>query len=122
MAILRHELPDGSAHFDLLLAEGDADDAARVVPTWRCPDDPMSLAAGSTMPVQPLPPHRGLYLRLHAPRELDHGRGRVQAVHSGWHARRHGVLWMATAELGERAFTLQGGTLRREADDQVKAS
>lgn len=122
MAILRHELPDGTAHFDLLLAAEEAGDEARVVPTWRCPVDPMSMAGGSRVEVESLPPHRGLYLRLREPRELGDGRGLVRPVHAGWHARRDGLLWLATREVVERPFTLEGRTLRRESFDQVKAS
>ena len=122
MAILRHALPDGSAHFDLLLATGDAGDDARVVPTWRCPVDPLSMHGGCRVTVQALPAHRGLYLRLQGPRELDAGRGWVRPVHAGWHTRRHGLLWLATAQVAERAFTLEGDSLRCEPDGQVKAS
>ena len=116
MAILRHTLPDGSMHHDLLLAPGEVPDDDRAVPTWRCPADPLALAPDEGMAIEALPPHRGLYLRLQATRQLDAGRGRVDPVHRGWHFERAGLLWMATATAPARAFTLVSGTLRRSAE------
>lgn len=113
MAILRHVLPDGSAHHDLLLAGGEVPDEAREVPTWRCPADPMDLQPGQAMAVERLAPHRGLYLRLRAVRVLDGGRGCVEPVHAGWHFRKDGLLWMATRERAAQPFVLEGVTLRR---------
>lgn len=113
MAILRHVLPDGSAHHDLLLAGGEVPDQAREVPTWRCPADPMALPPGKAMTVERLAPHRGLYLRLRTVRVLDGGRGCVEPVHAGWHFRKDGLLWMATKEHAALPFVLQDDTLRR---------
>ncbi len=86
MALLLHEPLDGPRHFDLLLAAGvPVGDDDRVVPTWRCEADPFELEIGSGCGLRPIDPHRGLYLRLETPRELDHGRGRVSPVHRGVH-------------------------------------
>lgn len=115
MAILRHAVPDGSAHHDLLLAEGPVSDEARQVPTWRCPLDPLELEPGAWMQVERLPPHRGVYLRLQDARELDGGRGTVTPVHAGWHFNKDGLLWMATPRILARAFHLEDGRLRRAA-------
>ncbi|NBX26148.1 MAG: hypothetical protein EBQ99_08920, partial [Planctomycetes bacterium] len=71
---------------DLLLATdpfvGDED---RVVPTWRCESDPFEMEIGSGCGLRRIDPHRGLYLRLENPRELDQGRGRVSPVRHGVH-------------------------------------
>lgn len=113
MAILRHTLPDGSAHHDLLLAGGVVADEARAVPTWRCRSDPMALGPGESTTAEALPPHRGLYLGLRESRTLDGDRGTVHPVHAGWHFSKDGLLWLATQRLPARAFLLQHGVLRR---------
>lgn len=86
MAILRHETPDGAAHFDLLLADSaSVPNDARTVPTWRCEHDPFMLAPGERTRVEAIAPHRGFYLRLEGEHVLDGARGRVRSVHRGWH-------------------------------------
>jgi hypothetical protein len=123
MAILRHALPDGSAHFDLLLAGDEVPDEERRVPTWRCPMDPLSMPVGSCMAIESLPAHRGLYLRLSCECALDGDRGTVTPLHRGWHIERQGLLWLATDSIAPRAFGLQRDSLRREPGElQVNAS
>jgi len=86
MAILRHETPDGAAHFDLLLANSaSVPDDARTVPTWRCEHDPFTLAPGERTRVEAIAPHRGFYLHLEGEHVLGGARGRVRSVHRGWH-------------------------------------
>jgi hypothetical protein len=124
MAILRHETPDGGAHFDLLLSDrASVEDDARVVPTWRCEADPFEMQPGERARVRGLEPHRGLYLRLEGTRELDGARGRVHAVHRGWHRVERGVRTLC-ANSGARV-TLRLGTHeieRLDDADQKKAS
>ena len=124
MAILRHETPDGGAHFDLLLADAAAvADDARIVPTWRCARDPFALARGERVRVESIAPHRGLYLRLEGSRTLDGDRGRVTSVHRGWHTA-HGAWRHLQDEHGARVtIRLEGDTMIAGDDAaQVKAS
>ena len=124
MAILRHETPDGGAHFDLLLADaGAVEDDARIVPTWRCARDPFALARGERVRVESIAPHRGLYLRLEGSRTLDGDRGRVTSVHRGWHTA-HGAWRHLQDEHGARVtIRLEGDTMIAGDDAaQVKAS
>ena len=124
MAILRHALPDGSSHHDLLLAPAiDTPDDARVVPTWRCAGDPLALAPGAAVVIDRIAPHRGLYLRLRESRELGGDRGRVTPVHAGWHRWATGLLWMSRLEGEAIAFHMDERSLRRaELPVQVNAS
>jgi hypothetical protein len=124
MAILRHETPDGGAHFDLLLSDSTtvADDA-RSVPTWRCERDPFTLAPGARARVESIAPHRGLYLRLEGSRMLDGDRGRVTSVHRGWH-RAQGA-WRGLRDRTGAQVTLRfdGDTIVAcDEASQVKAS
>jgi hypothetical protein len=83
-AVLRHVGAPGGDHFDILLAvrePRDADD--RACATWRCAVDPGTAGPGQVLEVEPIAPHRALYLRLAAPRELGDGRGRVEPVRRG---------------------------------------
>ena len=124
MAILRHETPDGGAHFDLLLAEAaPVPDDARIVPTWRCARDPFALARGERARVESIAPHRGLYLRLEGSRTLDGDRGRVTSVHRGWHTVQ-GAWRHLQDERGARvAVRLEGDTMiAADAAAQVNAS
>lgn len=124
MAILRHALPDGSSHHDLLLAPApEIADEARVVPTWRCAGDPLSLSPGAGVAIERIAPHRGLYLRLNEPRELGGERGRVTPVHTGWHRCAGGLLWMARHDGDAVAFHMDERSLRRaELPAQASAS
>ena len=90
---MRHELPDGTHHFDLLLASArDVADEAREVATWRCDADPWTLPIGGAAVIERIAPHRGLYLRLTQPRELGGDRGRVTPVRHGDFRMRDGVI------------------------------
>lgn len=124
MAILRHETPDGGAHFDLLLADqADVDDDSRTIPTWRCERDPMSLAPGERMRAERLAPHRGLYLRLTATRTLDGDRGLVLPTHRGWHRTQGDVRVLCTDRGTSVSLRLAADRLERcDAIDQVNAS
>lgn len=85
IALCLHELADGSSHVDLLVARPGAPcgDDDRTVRAWRCAERPDSLAPGATLALEPLPDHRGLYLRLDAARDLDRNRGRVAPLRRG---------------------------------------
>lgn len=84
VAVLRHEPVGGEAHHDLLIHRGDPPaDEDRTVPCWRIPIRPDLAAAGSVVPVERISDHRGLYLRLAAPRRLDRGRGTVTPLRRG---------------------------------------
>ncbi|MEM8758469.1 MAG: hypothetical protein AAGF47_11895 [Planctomycetota bacterium] len=78
MVVLRHEVPDGSAHFDLLLDTAAAE--AGPLMTFRChrrPDVPQA----APWLAERLPPHRRVYLTYEGPVSGD--RGRVSRVASG---------------------------------------
>jgi len=124
MAILRHALPDGSCHHDLLLAPAaEVADDARSVHTWRCTGDPLALAPGAAVTIERIAPHRGLYLRLGEPRDLGADRGRVTPVHIGWHRCGGGLLWMARLDGAPTAFHMDERSLRRvETPTQANAS
>jgi hypothetical protein len=124
MAILRHALPDGSVHHDLLLASVPAvPDESRSVATWRCEQDPLGLAPGMATGIERIAPHRGLYLRLHERRDLGTDRGVVTPEHAGWHRCGGGLLWIARHGEAPLAFHLDDRSLRRaELPAQVKAS
>jgi len=86
-AVLLHELPDGTHHFDwLLLAPGDSpsssDDALLI--SFRCPgpvDDLPSAEAAPPIMIERIPPHRVRYLTFQGP--LSAGRGSVRRVAHG---------------------------------------
>lgn len=78
--ILRHDLPDGSGHFDWMFATDDPP-AARLA-TWRCAARPDGAAVGAVVALEPLAPHRTAYLALEGP--LGGGRGSVRRVAAGW--------------------------------------
>ena len=106
-AVLRHEGSPGGDHFDVLLAvraPAGPDDAACA--TWRAAVDPACAAPGSSIAVEPVAPHRALYLALPGPRELDGGRGTVQPVRAGSWRRASG---------GEIEFRWDDGTATRVA-------
>jgi hypothetical protein len=124
MAILRHETPDGAAHFDLLLAETPrVPDDARVVPTWRCDRDPLALGKDQRARIEPIAPHRGFYLRLDRAHELSDARGRVHPVRRGWHAAADATTRVLCGDDGWRArVRFERGELVVLESDQVKAS
>lgn len=75
-AVLRHEMADGSVHFDLLLDALHADEGPLI--TFRCsarPDEPGTWTAERT------PDHRRTYLTYEGP--ISSGRGAVRRVWSG---------------------------------------
>ena len=111
-------------HHDLLLAaQAQVPDEARVVHTWRCSGDPLSLVPDAAVDIERIAPHRGLYLRLGASRELDGERGRVEPVHFGWHRCAGALLWMARDGGEPIAFLMQDRRMRRVRPPfQVNAS
>lgn len=79
-AILRHELPDGSWHYDWLIATaGHQGDDERDLLAFRIPVLPWE--AGGLFDAERLEPHRRIYLRYEG--EIGGGRGRVVAVWRG---------------------------------------
>jgi hypothetical protein len=85
IALCLHRLADGSTHVDLLVARPGAQrgDDDRTVRAWRCAERPDALAPGATLALEPLPDHRGLYLRLAVARVLDRERGTVVPLRGG---------------------------------------
>ncbi|MFG0259143.1 MAG: hypothetical protein ACF8LK_02230 [Phycisphaerales bacterium JB041] len=88
--VLRHDLPDGSHHYDWLIEpmgpaaatagdETPAPDRRNLI-AWRLPDAPFT-PARTTMPVDRLPPHRRMYLDYEGP--ISGGRGSVLRVARG---------------------------------------
>lgn len=81
MALLRHTLPDGSSHYDWLLARTE-----RVVADDRCLltlriDERADLIPAGAFVADRLPDHRGLYLKHEGPVSGD--RGSVERVARG---------------------------------------
>jgi hypothetical protein len=125
MAILRHETPDGAAHFDLLLAETpQVDDEARAVPTWRCDRDPFTLRPGERARIERIDLHRGLYLRLDHVCTLSGARGSVRPVRRGWHQAIDDTIRQLCSDSGSCVLArFEGDSLEViEAIDQVNAS
>ena len=113
-ALMRHALPDGTHHFDLLLAASpQVADEAREVATWRCDVDPWTLPIGGVAIVQRIAPHRGLYLRLAAPRELGGDRGQVTPVRGGTYTMRDGII--ETMDDARTCLRMVGDRLQRVA-------
>lgn len=85
IALLLHELPDGSSHVDLLIApaESDSTQDARTVSTWRCATRPDLLTEGTTLTIERIADHRPMYLALRNSTELTQGRGRVTLLRGG---------------------------------------
>ena len=85
IALCRHAPPGEAPHVDLFLAPenpafGEDD---RVLGSWRVPCDPRTLAPGTWVDIIPTPPHRGCYLQLRAPRQLDGNRGLLSPLAHG---------------------------------------
>lgn len=79
-AVLRHELPDGSHHFDWLFEQASGSDPdERALIAWRLPAPPTG--AGGRFEAVRLPPHRRLYLDFEGP--VSGGRGTVTRIASG---------------------------------------
>jgi hypothetical protein len=113
-AILRHERPDGSVHFDLLLGPATMPGVdERSVATWRCRRDPMTLDHDADTPIKALPLHRGLYLSLDHAVTLSDDRGTVTPVWRGTH--RLEVAQLQLIDHGGRTTSFEMGSalLRR---------
>ena len=109
-AVLRHVGSADGDHFDILLAvrePRDADD--RACATWRCAIDPGTAGPGQVLEVEPIAPHRALYLRLASPRDLGEGRGRVEPVRRG--------AWRRTGE--EIECRWEDGTVTRVVPESI---
>ena len=80
--ILRHDLPDGSHHFDLLIEPdaGGSDPDERVLVAWRLPRLPES-GGVCTLTADRLAAHRRLYLDYEGP--ISGGRGSVTRMEAG---------------------------------------
>jgi hypothetical protein len=86
--VLRHDLPDGSHHFDWLFepeargeTPGDAEDPnEHVLIAWRLAQRP-DISLGIDLPAERLAPHRRLYLEYEGP--VSGGRGVVTRVAAG---------------------------------------
>lgn len=99
IALLRHDLADGSAHVDLMVATPGAPigDDDRTVACWRCPVRPDESASAAQV-IERIDDHRGWYLRLTQPSDLSGNRGRVLPLRAGRCERRDsegGVLYLA---------------------------
>lgn len=116
--VLRHDLPDGSHHYDWLIEPADEsqssgpgvdphDPDARVLIAWRLPAPPHE-STGSTPIATRLPPHRRLYLDYQGPIAGD--RGEVRLVASG----RAEILadeparFVARLTVGDQGFEVEG--------------
>lgn len=115
--ILRHELPDGSHHFDWLIepmgpvaaTAGDAaaDPDRRELIAWRLPEAP-DAAAVMTTEADRLPPHRRVYLDYEGP--ISGNRGEVHRV-----ARGEADAILDTAERFEARGQMSGRAFRLDA-------
>ena len=78
--ILEHVLPDGSRHWDLLVAR----DVAQGSPLWsvRCDERPDTAATGTTLALTKTPDHDAKWLDG-SHREVSGGRGVAERVASG---------------------------------------
>jgi len=83
--VLRHELPDGSHHFDWLVEPSppgpSPDPDERSLLAWRLAA-PLHEAGTAVLHATRLPPHRRLYLEYEG--TLSGGRGRVERLAEGW--------------------------------------
>lgn len=85
-ALLLHSVPGHPSHFDLLLSlvEHPAPED-RCALGWRATTAIHALLPDHGAPLEPAACHRGLYLSLEAPRDLEGDRGRVEPlVHGRW--------------------------------------
>lgn len=78
--LLHHELPDGSSHFDWMLALDEP--ASRPLLTWRCERRADEAAPGEILVVERIGDHRVDYLRYEG--AIAGERGWVRRVASGW--------------------------------------
>lgn len=110
--LLRHDLPDGTHHFDWLIepepaGAGAADPDERALLAWRLPRRPEE-AIGGEMLVERLAPHRRVYLEYEGP--ISGGRGVVSRVASGTVVVRRDQVreFEAVVALGDSRLRLQG--------------
>jgi len=84
-ALLRHTPPDDAPHFDwLVVLDGRVPaEEDRSVPCMRLRRRLDLAESGMDLHAESLPPHRGLYLALAAPRSLSGGRGLVEPIRRG---------------------------------------
>ncbi|MDZ4754907.1 MAG: hypothetical protein SGJ11_10485 [Phycisphaerae bacterium] len=93
---------------EVALDERQAEDHERVVPTWRAATRPDHTPVGTSVPLQPLKPHRGLYLRLTAPQTLDGNRGIVTPLRCGDATRIDGAIEITWQDGGREVWELAG--------------
>ncbi len=79
MVLLRHDLPDGSWHFDWMLERATAADAGLL--TFRLEERPEAVGVGGTIAGERLGVHRREYLTYEG--EVSGGRGRVTRAAAG---------------------------------------
>ena len=83
--ILRHQLPDGSVHYDWLLAIDHP--ATKPLMSWRCVKRPDFVRVGGVVSVQRMEDHRPIYLEYEGPISGDRGSGSggsVERLAEGW--------------------------------------
>lgn len=78
-AILRHDLPDASFHFDWLFAKENP--PATKLQTFRTSQYPETVSVGTTLPLERISDHRLRYLTYQG--DLSRERGTVQRLASG---------------------------------------
>ncbi|MCK4873111.1 MAG: hypothetical protein KAS72_10330 [Phycisphaerales bacterium] len=78
--VLRHDVPNGSFHFDWLIAMRAAEGAE--LRAFRLDTPAHRLPPGKIIAAEQLPDHRAAYLRYEGPVSGD--RGHVRRVASGW--------------------------------------
>lgn len=111
VALLLHQVPDGSSHVDVLVARDDRPlgDDDREVPTWRCSTRPDLAPNGSVLSLDRIGDHRALYLRLPSERQLDGGRGTVQPLRAGTAELSADILTVAWDDEGESWWSVREG-------------
>lgn len=109
--MLRHELPDGSHHFDWLFEPAPKrgmpsapDPDERVLIAWRIDRRP-DVEPGVDLGAERLPPHRRFYLDHEGP--VSGGRGAVERVASG-----EAEITLETTGVFEAFFDLGRGPMR----------
>lgn len=78
--VLRHDLPDGSHHFDWMVARDDS--PSPPLATWRLPRPAHELRCGESVDAVQLNDHRAVYLEYEG--EVSDNRGRVRRVARGF--------------------------------------
>ncbi len=111
VALLLHELPDGSSHVDLLVARDGRPlgDDERSVPTWRCSTRPDMAPNGSVLSLERIGDHRALYLRLDVRRDLGGDRGWAAPLRSGTAELHADSLIIAWDDAGESWWSVREG-------------